>query len=343
MKNKWLLREKGQEEDLKSHLLKVRQINIEESKSFLNPTKADLISPYLLKDMEKVVSRINKAKNSNQLICIYGDYDVDGISSVSILLKTFNFLGINSIFYIPKRIEEGYGINTQAIDTIKKMGADLIITVDCGITSVDEIEYAKAIDLDVIVTDHHECKEILPDAIGIINPKQHECHYPYKHLCGAGIALKIAQALIDDNDSILFDELIEIACIATIADIVELSGENRVIVKNGLLSLKKTINIRLKALMEVSGINSSNINSSNIAFILAPRINSTGRMGTPELGVSLIIEDDFEEAVIMARKIEELNRERQTVELKIFEEAVALIEQKSKKMRQNLLQIIQLN
>ena len=134
MKNKWLLREKGQEEDLKSHLLKVRQINIEESKSFLNPTKADLISPYLLKDMEKVVSRINKAKNSNQLICIYGDYDVDGISSVSILLKTFNFLGINSIFYIPKRIEEGYGINTQAIDTIKKMGADLIITVDCGIT-----------------------------------------------------------------------------------------------------------------------------------------------------------------------------------------------------------------
>lgn len=330
MKNKWLLREKGQEEDLKSHLLKVRQINIEESKSFLNPTKADLISPYLLKDMEKVVSRINKAKNSNQLICIYGDYDVDGISSVSILLKTFNFLGINSIFYIPKRIEEGYGINTQAIDTIKKMGADLIITVDCGITSVDEIEYAKTIDLDVIVTDHHECKEILPDAIGIINPKQHECHYPYKHLCGAGIALKIAQALIDDNDSILFDELIEIACIATIADIVELSGENRVIVKNGLLSLKKTINIGLKALMEVSGINSSNINSSNIAFILAPRINSTGRMGTPELGVSLIIEDDFEEAVIMARKIEELNRERQTVELKIFEEAVALIEQKSK-------------
>lgn len=318
MKNKWLLREKGQEEDLKSHLLKVRQINIEESKSFLNPTKADLISPYLLKDMEKVVSRINKAKNSNQLICIYGDYDVDGISSVSILLKTFNFLGINSIFYIPKRIEEGYGINTQAIDTIKKMGADLIITVDCGITSVDEIEYAKTIDLDVIVTDHHECKEILPDAIGIINPKQDECLYPYKHLCGAGIALKIAQALIDDNDSILFDELIEIACIATIADIVELSGENRVIVKNGLLSLKKTINIGLKALMEVSGINSSNINSSNIAFILAPRINSTGRMGTPELGVSLIIEDDFEEAVIMARKIEELNRERQTVELKIL-------------------------
>ena len=162
----------------------------------------------------------------------------------------------NVSWKVPHRTKDGYGLNKNLIKEAKDTGTNLIITVDNGIAAHEAITLAENNNIDVIVTDHHECKEILPDAIGIINPKQHECHYPYKHLCGAGIALKIAQALIDDNDSILFDELIEIACIATIADIVELSGENRVIVKNGLLSLKKTINIGLKALMEVSGINS---------------------------------------------------------------------------------------
>ncbi len=329
MKNKWLVRNKNVNEDLSFRLLSLRNVSESEQNDFLYPTKRNLINPFLLKGMKKTVKRIIKAKEKNELICIYGDYDVDGISSVSILTKTFDFLGIKSIFYIPKRIEEGYGINFNAVDYIKSMGTDLIITVDCGITSIEEINYANKKDLDVIITDHHECKDELPDAITIVNPKQNDCAYPYKHLCGAGIALKLAQALIQNIDSKLFDELIEIASIATIADIVELSGENRTIVKIGLSLLKNPLNTGLKSLMEISGIKPANINSSNIAFTLGPRINSTGRMGAPELGVKLIIEDNYEKSILMARKIEEMNRERQIIELKIFEEAVKIIESNS--------------
>lgn len=328
MNNNWIINNNLKKDKLIPYLLKSRNIEADSYDQFISQSKESLLNPYLFSDMNIIIKNITEAKKNREKICIYGDYDVDGISSVSILLKTFNFMEIDSTYYIPKRIEEGYGINTNALDLIKSWGVDIVITVDCGITSIQEVNYANEIGLKMIITDHHESKAILPKAIGILNPKLHNCNYPFKFLCGAGIALKISQALISNENSDLFDELIEIASIATIADIVTLTGENRTIVKCGLESLKKSKNIGLKALIEISGMDNKTINSSNIAFILSPRINSTGRMGNPNIGVDLLTSSNYLDALNIARRIEELNRDRQKVELEIYEQVLEIINNK---------------
>lgn len=335
MKNNWIFKNNLCKDDIISYLFETRNFNNETYEQFVSPTKENLLNPYLFSDMKIVEEIIKDAKTLGKKICIYGDYDVDGISSVSILLKTLFYLNIEAAYYIPQRIEEGYGININALDLIKSWDVDIIITVDCGITSIEEVEYANKIGITMIITDHHESKLTLPSAKAILNPKIENGNYPYKFLCGAGIALKIAQVLISHENDDLFDELIEIASIATIADIVKLTGENRVIVKCGLKSLKQSKNIGLKALIEISGVNPSNINSTNIAFILAPRLNSTGRMGNPSLGVELLTSSCTSEALTMARQIEELNRDRQKIELEIYEQTINIIN--SKKQSRNVI------
>lgn len=329
-KKKWIIKNNKQISIIEK-LLENRNISAKEKELFFNVNTENLYNPYSMKDLPLAVERILSAIENQEKICIYGDYDVDGISSVSILKLTFLKLGYNVDYYIPKRVEEGYGLNEEALMDIKKDGVSLVITVDCGITSIEETDFANSIGIDMIITDHHECKDILPKAIAIINPKQKECTYPYPNLCGAGIALKLSEGLLYKCGIYDINELIEIASIATIADIVELKGENRIIVKKGLENLKKPVNLGIKALISTSGLNFNNINSTEIAFLLAPRINSSGRMGDADLGVSLFLSESYSNALETSKKLEALNKRRQEIEHTIYEEALEIIKEKEKK------------
>ncbi|NLM05017.1 MAG: single-stranded-DNA-specific exonuclease RecJ, partial [Clostridiales bacterium] len=312
--------------------------NIEEAKTFLNPSLDKLYDPFLLKDMDKAVLRIEEAIKNKESIWIYGDYDVDGVSSVSILLKYFENANYKANFYIPNRIEEGYGINKDAIGRMYEEGANLIITVDCGITSVEEIDYAKKLGIDVIITDHHQCQETLPNAYAIINPKQEDCKYPCDILCGCGIAFKLIQALTP-KESFSKDvyNYLDIVAIATVADVVPLIDENRIIVSNALNYINNTKNIGLKSLLEITKLNDKKINTGHIGFVIAPRINAAGRIGSADLGVKLLTTDDIDEARELASLLEKENQDRQEIENKILKEALEIIEQNPKYKKDKVL------
>lgn len=326
-RKKWILKNPSHKTDIFDILARSRGFDPLEFKTN-EEIEFDFLDPYLLLGMDKTVERIFKAIEENEKIYIYGDYDVDGISSVSILLICFLKLGVKAKYYIPQRIEEGYGINKEALKRISEEGTALVISVDCGITSLDEVSYAKELGMDIIITDHHQCKDHLPDAFSIINPKQPDCNYPYKELCGAGIAFKLAQALLSKKNIFDIQELLEISAVATVADIVSLTGENRIIVQAGLSSLENPVNLGLKGLIQISGITQGYVDSSSIAFILAPRINSSGRMGKAGLGVSLLMSESYQDALNFSKKLEELNRKRQSIELEIYEEALEIISTK---------------
>lgn len=335
---KWTLKHKG---DVKkdglcdklhispeiSQILKNRGINDDKDANiFMNPSLEHLYDPFLMKDMEKSVDRIKKAMENKERIWIYGDYDVDGVSSTSILYLYFKSINYNVDYYIPNRLEEGYGLNKEAIEKIIKSGCDLIITVDCGITSVEEVEFAKNSGVDVIVTDHHECQENIPNAYAIINPKQEDCNYPFESLCGCGVAFKLIQGLTPkDEFEISMYNYLEIVTFATICDIVPLVGENRIIVKNGLNLMKNGNNLGIKSLIKICGIDSDKISSSHIGFSLGPRINASGRLGYSYLGVQLFISQYEEEAMELAMLLEEKNNERQMIESKMYKEAEEII------------------
>ncbi|KAB3527671.1 single-stranded-DNA-specific exonuclease RecJ [Alkaliphilus serpentinus] len=297
------------------------------AKLFLEPTLNQLYDPFLLKDMLKVVERIKKAIINKESIWIYGDYDVDGVSSTALLLKYFKDFHYPVHYYIPHRMEEGYGLNTDAFNEIHNQGGKLIITVDCGITSVQEVDYAKELGMDVIITDHHECQGELPRAYGIINPKQTDCQYPYKALCGCGIALKLVQALTPKEEFMKrVDQYIDIAALATVADIVPLVDENRIIVKNGLEVIANTTNNGIRALIEISGLKGKSIHAGHIGFMLAPRINAAGRMGHAEVGVKLLTTEDPIEAMELANLLDRENKQRQQLEMEIYNQAVEMVE-----------------
>ncbi|MBO3443452.1 single-stranded-DNA-specific exonuclease RecJ [Clostridium sp. CCUG 7971] len=311
-----------------SQILKNRGINNEkDSEIFMNPSLEYLRDPFLMKDMKKAVDRIKKAIEYNENIWIYGDYDVDGVSSTSILCIYFNSIGYPVNYYIPNRLEEGYGINEDAIRHIHSNGCDLMISVDCGITSVKEVEIANELGLDVIITDHHECQSETPKAYAVINQKQEDCHYPFDMLCGCGVAFKLIQALTpkDVFKTSLYDYL-EIVTLATICDIVPLVDENRIIVKNGLKLMSEGKNLGLKELIKVCGIESDKIGSSHIGFAIGPRINASGRLGHSYLGVQLFTTNSSEEAKEIANLLEEKNNERQMIESKMYQEAEAIID-----------------
>ena len=298
----------------------------EEIEAYLNPDISKIYDPYLMEDMDKAVTRIIEAINSKQKIVVYGDYDVDGITSITVLKKFFKDLGLDVGTYLPNRLDEGYGLNKAAIDKIANLQTDLVITVDCGISALDEIDYANQKGLEIIVTDHHECGEVLPNAIAVVNPKRPNTKYPFAQLAGVGVAFKLIQAVAIKlglpQESYL--KYIDIVCIGTIADIVPLIDENRIIAKNGLEMFRNTQNIGMKALLKRCGF--TRIDSGVISFGLSPRINACGRIRDPQKALDLFLTEDEKEAEILAAELDEANQERQNIERKIFEHAKEVIE-----------------
>lgn len=302
---------------------------ISESKdidNFIHPKLDNLYDPFLLNDMSIAVERIVKAKELNEKITIYGDYDADGITSIATLSKFLTEQGVENDYYLPNRLDEGYGLNNTALDKIVANGTKLMITVDCGISAYDEIEYAKSLGLDVIVTDHHECPEKLPNALAIIDPKRSDSTYPFSSLAGVGVTFKLIHAISIklDLDRKKYLKYLDIVCLGTVADIVPLVDENRIIVNFGLVLIKETRNVGLKALISITGY--TNIDSTSISFGIAPRINACGRMGEAELALRLLLTSDSNEALTIANKLNEINKERQEVEKEIFDDALSIIE-----------------
>ena len=300
--------------------------DIDKADKFIRASLEDLYNPFLLKDMDKAVERIQKSIKEGQGIWVYGDYDVDGVSSVSILVKFFRNINYPINYYIPNRIEEGYGINIEAISEIHDKGGKLIITVDCGITSVKEVAHGNSLGIDMIITDHHECQGLLPNAYAIVNPKQEDCQYPYDMLCGCGIAFKLIQALtpIEIFKKQLYD-YIDIVALATIADIVPLVDENRIFVKNGLSAMQNTNNIGLQALIHVSGLKDKKLTAGQIGFTLAPRINAAGRIGDADGAVRLLTTEDHQEALKLADLLDKENKNRQQIEADIHHQALNIL------------------
>ena len=312
--------------ELMARILVNRNISEEKINSFLHPKIDDLFDPFLFNDMDKAVERIIKAIESKEKITIYGDYDVDGITSCTVLIKFFQKLGADVTYHLPNRLTEGYGLNNESIETISNNGTKLLITVDCGISGYEEVEYAKSLGLDVIVTDHHECPEVIPDCIAVIDAKRNDSTYPFAGLAGCGVSFKLAQAISQKmglpQESYL--EYLDIVALGTIADIVPLQEENRIIVKYGLQNMKKTENPGLRALITSSQIKT--IDSGAVSFGLAPRINACGRMGQAELALKMLLTDSIKEAVDIANQLQDMNRTRQEIERGIMQEAVELIE-----------------
>ncbi len=291
---------------------------------FLAPTIGDLYDPFLLLGMAATVKRIKQAIKQRQKITIYGDYDVDGMTSTAILYRLIVHLGGQVDYYIPQRLQEGYGINGEAIKTIAAAGSQLIISVDCGITALEEAELAKELAVDLIISDHHSVPATLPDAYAIINPKQVDCHYPFEQLAGAGVALKIAQAFLAPQDE-LFKSLLVLSAVGTIADIMPLTDENRLIAHFGLQYFWSTANLGLQALASVGGLAGKAVSAGQVGFVIGPRLNAVGRLDDAKKGVALLLSDDQSETKRLAAELNQLNLQRQNTESEILAEALQAI------------------
>jgi len=294
---------------------------------YVFPDTDKLHDPYLMKGMHEASARIVQALKNHEKITVYGDYDVDGITSTAILVRFLRERGGNVSYYIPSR-EEGYGVNIAAIDTIAADGSTLLITVDCGITATKEVEYAKTIGMDVVVTDHHECKDEVPLAVSVLNPKQADCSYPFKKLAGVGVVFKLLHALtleLKFHEREFFDRYIDLVSLGTVADVMPLVGENRIIVKNGLSHMSYTENRGLRALLRQAAVDMSHVSTGTVGFALAPRINAAGRIGDPGCAVELLLAEDDSTAERLAQFLDEENRERQATEQEIYNEALMLL------------------
>lgn len=310
-------------------ILANRNIIIDEDiNRFLYADRDSFYDPFLMKDMEEGVRRILEAIDKGERITIYGDYDVDGVTSTSILYMYLKENLVNVDYYIPNRLEEGYGVNNEAINKIYEDGSNLIITVDTGITAVEQVEHAKALGIDIIITDHHECQEVIPDAIAVIDPKREDCNYPFDMLAGVGVTFKLIHALsikLNNTDNIW--KYLDIVAIGTVADIVPLVDENRIITKLSFATMKDTWNVGLKALLKVSGNKKEDkITASIIGFRVAPRLNAAGRLGDAKRGIELFTTKDKDKAAFIAESLNEENIKRQELEKNIYEEAITIIE-----------------
>ena len=297
--------------------------------SFFDIDIANLHDPLLLADMEKATSRIKRAVENGEKITVYGDYDVDGITSVVLMYRCLTSLGANVDYYIPDRTEEGYGLNSSALRSIYDSGTSLIVTVDTGTTAVEEIAEAENYGLDVIVTDHHECKPTLPVCVAVVNPKRPDSVYPYKELAGVGVVFKLVCALIGDSTK-AFSLYGDLVSIGTIADIMPLVDENRVLVSLGLDLLRKRPSCGIKALLEASGgYKHGQITASTIAFQVAPRINAAGRIGDPKRSVELLLCEDPEQAASLAEGLCDENRTRRQMEADIIADVEKMLENRN--------------
>ena len=285
---------------------------------------AELIDPYAMTDMDKAVNRIRRAAIDGEIVAVFGDYDVDGITATCLLTDFLRGQGIACLSYIPGRLEEGYGLNPIAINQLHSQGVSLIITVDCGITAIEEAQLCKQLGIDLVITDHHECKDILPEAVAVIDPHRPDGGYPHKSLSGVGVAFKLAAAICGDHNTVL-EEYCDMVCLGTVADVMSLQGENRVFVAQGLNSLRCTKRPGISALMEECGCDSRTLTATSLGFMLAPRINAAGRMGQIDLAIELFLTNDPEQGRMLAQALCELNRQRQAVESEIYDQAVSML------------------
>lgn len=285
---------------------------------------APLLDPFLMTDMDKAAGRVGLAMSRGEKIAVFGDYDVDGITATCLLTDFLRRHGADVVSYIPGRLEEGYGLNPIAIHQLHAEGVKLIVTVDCGITAVNEAELCKQLGIDLVITDHHECKQTLPAAVAVVDPHRCDGGYPHKNLSGVGVAFKLASALCGSQETVL-EEYADMVCLGTVADVMPLQGENRVFVARGLESLAHTKRPGIAALMAECGCAPEAVSASSIGFMLAPRINAAGRMGQIDLAVELFLTDDPDKAAEAARGLCELNRQRQAVESEIYRQAVSML------------------
>ncbi len=300
-----------------------RKVNsLAEAEKFLKAGIGDLFSPHLFSDMPKAVSLVKKALENKEKVMVFGDYDVDGITSTVLIKNTLVSLGLDVLHHIPHRIKDGYGLNKEIINFAKENKVKLMVTADCGTTDHKEVEGLRQANIDVIVTDHHEPQDLnLPAASSMINPKLKHSGYPYRDLAGVGVAYKFCQAV---TDSLLSEDL-DLVTLGTIADSVPLNGENRIIAKEGLARMGQTKRPGLRALIENAGIENKKFNSTYVSFIIAPRLNASGRMSNAEVSLKLLMSESREEAQGFAKELEQFNRQRQKVESKILEEAEEMI------------------
>ena len=314
-------------------LLRKNLTNIDEINKYFNPSLEDINDPFIFADMQKAVERIVKAIDNKEFITIFGDYDVDGTTSTALLYLGLSKIGAIVDFYIPHRMIDGYGLSAASIDQIKASDTSLIISVDCGISAIDEIDYINSLGMDIIVTDHHNPKSELPNALALINAKIENCDYPYKELAGVGVAYKLLIAVykhLGFDSTEMINKYIDLVALGTIADIVPLTGENRIFASIGLEHLAKKNNIGLNSLINIAGLSQKELNSGDIVFSLAPRINAAGRMGSALRAVELLIATDNQRSMELAQIIERENSLRQQEDQKTFREACQIIEKKYK-------------
>jgi single-stranded-DNA-specific exonuclease len=310
----------------------------EEAAEALDREQKLTCSPFLMRDMNRAVSRIQSAIAHGETIAVFGDYDVDGITSTVLLRDYLKNCGVRCLRYIPRRIEDGYGLSCDAIRGLWEQGATLMITVDCGITGNAEVDYANSLGMDIVVTDHHECKGELPRAVAVVDPHRTDCPYPFKHLAGVGVALKLVLALGGPGrEDALFARYCTLAAIGTVADVMRMEGENRTIVYSGLQALPHTDFVGIHALLKEAGLLGKSITSIQIGFVLAPRINAAGRMGAADLAADLLETNDSGRAEELARALCDLNRERQCVEQDICADAVSQIRELPEEARSALV------
>ena len=300
--------------------------DIDEANAVIGDKPASFYDPFLMTDMDKAVKRIKKAVKNKERIAVYGDYDVDGMTSCAILSIWLESKNADFETYIPERFNEGYGLNNSALDILKANGVKLVITVDCGITAIDEALYAKSIGLDLVITDHHECRDNLPKAYAVVDPKRSDCNYPYKTLAGVGVAFKLVCALEDDYLSAdIFGKYCDLVALGTVADVMPVIGENRDLIKSGLNILNTNPRPGFRCLLQEVGVAPGTVSSSTIGFTLAPRLNAAGRMGQSDVSVDLLLSDNFEKSEALATELCRLNSERRRLEQEIYEEAVLML------------------
>ncbi|MEW5894796.1 MAG: single-stranded-DNA-specific exonuclease RecJ [Candidatus Omnitrophota bacterium] len=294
-----------------------------EAKNFLNGGEEQLHDPFLLKDMGKAIDRVKRAQQQGETVLIFGDYDVDGITASVVLRQVLSRFGISVINHIPNRMDDGYGLNDQILSIARQQHVSLVISVDCGITAIREAAILKENGIDLIIIDHHEpSEEGIPDALAVIDPKRNDCAYPFKDLAGVGLAAKFVQAMVGEIPS----EILDLVALGTLADVVSLRGENRFFVKQGLPHIEATSNKGLQALLEISNIKGKKLKPYHAGFIIGPRINAAGRMGSASRALDLLLCDNEVEALRLARELDGVNTKRQQLQRKIVQEAMDMIE-----------------
>jgi single-stranded-DNA-specific exonuclease len=300
-----------------------------DANAFLNPSRDILRDPFLLPDVEVAIERLREAVSAGQRVFVCGDYDVDGITSVVVVKKCLEAAGLDVDFHIPNRLTDGYGLSVSGVHAARDTGAKLIVTVDSGVTGHEEIELAKSFGIDVIVTDHHEPQEQLPNALAVVDPKRKDSDYPYPHLAGVGVAYKLMEALAREYRDVAYtiEECLDLVAVGTVADIVPLDSENRVLTTLGLERLRVTANPGLRALMEVAGVEPGRVQAPHIGFALGPRLNAAGRLGDASIGVELLTTEDEQVAAEIAKKLDRENKKRRSLETEVLEDATRLLKE----------------